>query len=354
MVRRAIIIVSLLTLLLHTTLAWAASLDLAGLVDQVVRQASQKLGPLDQAQGTACLTNASYARWNGVDTQPILDLLSQRAAISLGRRNLLIRPGRSGEPLFFMFLRKDDPNGLLMTHCRIEGESVQSSPAMNIQLGLDTSFEPFQTILGGQAFNLVSLANGWAMGIPADLLRGALQHGHLCCGVFSGYFTARFIESHLPLQEGQAYIYIGAPAWCQDDYLIDYLRVTPGTHGYLTMAYPWSRPWTTAAGVYSNLGGIVLRYDAKTQVGDANVLAFNWRWDEFQTFLGRPAQKLDWRSQPWLHHAYNQFLMRKLTEPDYFVSIVKSADLKERSQFEKLTKLGANPLAVLLGDDQQW
>ncbi len=61
---------------------------------------------------------------------------------------------------------------------------------------------------------------------------------------------------------------------------------------------------------------MVLMRLTRGQGRGANVLAFNWWWDEFRAFIGRPDQKLDWHGQPWLHHAYDKFLISKLTETE--------------------------------------
>ncbi|MCB2228213.1 MAG: hypothetical protein KQH53_16150 [Desulfarculaceae bacterium] len=316
--------------------------------------ATQRLGALDKPASVACLTNAGYATYKNQSTLPLYDELARLTAISPGRGNLLVRPGAPQEALYLMFLKKDGPDKLMMTFLTDRGGTLTAGPAMNIHVGVGTSFKPFGKALGPHAFNLVTLANGWAMGLPHDLMRAALRHGHLCCGVTTGYFTARYIAEHMPLKPGQRYVYIGAPAWCQDDYITDYLRITPGTHGYLTMSYPWSRPWKSEGRTYRNLGGVVIRWDPKAQKGRAWVLSFDWHFDAFRQYLGKPKLKLDWRSMPWLHTECDRWFMTKLDQPGYFVSVIKSVPIQDKAQLEGLTRLGANPLQVLLGPDPSW
>jgi len=335
-------------------LAWpclAAEDDLLQAVSQAVAQAKEKLGGLDDPASAACLSNAGYALYQGKSTRQLCDVIPRLTAISLGRGNLLLRPCRAQEPLFLMFIKKQAPDKLLMSYWLNQGASPQVSAPLDIMLKRGGSFAPSKKALGDMAFNLVTLANGWAMGLPEDLMRGALNHGHLCCGVFTGYFTARFIEKRLPLAEGERYVYIGAPAWCQDDYITDYLRVTPGTSGYLAMAYPWSRAWRTKEKTYDKLGGVILRWNPKTQKGDACALRFDWRPDEFRRSLGLGEAKLDWQGQPWLHQAYNKFFMKRLAETEKFVSIWRQIKLDGADQYARLVNLGANPLAAILGPD---
>ncbi|MCB2192901.1 MAG: hypothetical protein KQI62_15125 [Deltaproteobacteria bacterium] len=344
----------LLSLLLCAVPAWAGSDSLAQLCRRAVSLTSQRLGPLEQASSVACITNAGYAAYGQQGTLPLLDELPRLTAISPGRGNLLVRPGAPWEPLYFLFLKKEGPDKLMAIYLQLKEGKLTAGPALNLHLGDGTPLKPFKKVLGPMTFNLVTLANGWAMGLPPDLMRAALKHGHLCCGVFTGYFTARYILKHMPLTPGQGYIYIGAPAWCQDDYITDYLRLTPGTHGYLTMAYPWWRPWTTDKRAYKNLGGVVIRWDNQRKTGRAWVLSFDWHNDEFRKYLGKPDLKLDWKGQPWLHMAYDRFFMSRLGQTEHFVSMLKSEPLKGQAQLDRLTRLGANPLGILLGPDPSW
>lgn len=352
-VKRIVFIVLLLAGLVAAAGATADAADtdgLAALTARAVERAASQLGPLDDPAAVACLTNAGYASWRGQSTSPVLDELPRLTAVSVGRGNLLVRPDRHGAPLYFMFIKKAGPKKLLMSHGVVESGDPLMSAAHDIHVEPGVSFAPFSQWLGDNAFNLVSLANGWAMGLPGDMMRAALIHGHLCCGVFSGYFTARFIEKHCPLRSGEHYVYVGAPSWCQDDYICDYLRLTPGTHGYVTMIHPWAKAWSTAGKTYDNLGGVVVCYDPKRQRGRAYVLRFDWRQDEFRRFAGLPqGQELDFRGQPWLHKAYDRFFLSRRDQPEFFVSIWQERALDGQADYDAVLGLGANPLAFLLG-----
>ena len=342
--------IAALTALLAAGLCFAAQAGaLPDVVQSAVEQAGEKLGKLDNPEYVACLTNAGYAKYNGQSTLAVLDMLADKTPISVGRGNLLVRPGKPGQPLYFMFLKKSGPEKLLASYGVIKDGSIKMQPALDIFIGKETSFKPFMKAYGPMAFNLVTLANGWAMGLPEDIMRAALIHGHLCCGVFTGYFTTRFIEKNIPLQPGEHYVYVGAPAWCQDDYIIDYMRLTPGTHGYVTMSYHWSKNWPTADKNYDKLGGVVVCYNPKTKKGRAYVLSFDWLHDDFRKFMGMPELKLDWRGQPWLHNAYDRFFMSRLDKAEDFVSIYKQSDINGNAELMEIIGLGANPLAKLLG-----
>ena len=327
----------------------AQAAGIEAVVEKAVEQARQELGGLDKASEVACLTNAGYSAYKGESTLIALDVLAKVLPVSPGKGNLLVRPAKASDPLYFMFIKKAGPEKLMAVYALEKSGALKYGPALNIFIGKGTFFKPFNQAYGPMAFNLVTLANGWAMGLPHDIMRAALIHGHLCCGVFTGYFTTRFIEKKIPLQKGENYVYVGAPAWCQDDYIIDYMRLTPGTHGYVTMAFPWSKNWPTKEKDYTQLGGVVVRFNRKTNLGKAYVLKFDWRHEEFKKYMAMPDLKLDWRGQPWLHNAYDRFFMTRLEEPEMFVSIQKTSDINGVGDLNAIIGLGANPLAKILG-----
>ena len=335
-------------------LATAEDLNLDRFGEQAVKAALEKLKADPKTNGLACLTNAGYAMSNGKSTRILYDVVSKHAAISMGKGNLLAVHSACYDPLWMAFVHKKSDQELMLTYVTPNSNGVSASDPVNIYIAQGQPFKPFEDVLGKKAFAVVTLANGWADNIPDDLLAGSLYHDHLCCGVFSGYFTVRFILKNIPLGEGDGYMYIGAPAWCQDDYLMRTLNLTPGKHGYYTMSYPWSRPWKTAEQVYDNLGGIVIRYNRTANKGQAYVLRFNWRWDEFAKHIGQQGQKLDWGKQRWLHAFYNKFAMEHMDDPEFFVSIVTVRELKDQNDLNRLIKLGANPLETLLGRDASW
>ncbi len=320
---------------------------------QAVKAALDKLNASPESP-LACITNAGYVKYKGCSTRIIFDIIPKHASISLGASNLLPVHSRWDEKLWFVFLKKGKNKELLMTYVFIRENIPVATEPINVYVRKNQSFEPFKKVLGNKAFSVVTLANGWSDNIPEDMLSGALYHDHLCCGVFSGYFTVRFIQKHIPLKQGEKYIYIGAPAWCQDDYLMTPLNLTPGKHGYYTMDYPWSRPWKTGEKTYDKLGGIIIQYHKRKNIGRAYLLRFDWQEEHFRKFVGMPELKLDWKNQPWLHILYCRFFLKNLDRPEFFVSVLKEIPLKKRRDLDRLIKLGANPLAEMLGQDNEW
>ncbi len=329
-------------------------LSIQDLGQQVITTALSKLEAHHKEDNIACLTNAGYVDFNGESTFAFLDIAAEKAHISLGRGNLMQVHTAATEPLWFAFICKKGPKELMLTYLDPSSEEIQASEPMNVYVDVNQSFDPFSQVLGNKAFALVSFANGWADRIPQDIMQGALWHDHLCSGMFSGFFTVNYIRRYLPLQDQSRYIYIGVPARCQDDYLMRVLNLAPGKLGYLTMAYPGTRPWTTAENSYSQLGGIIIRFNHSTQTGDANLLRVDWYEDDFKAFIGMPEMDLNFKKHPWQHICYNRFFSRHMNEPEKFVSLIKNKSIENQHDLNRLVDMGANPLEEMLGADINW
>ncbi len=334
--------------------ASASGLTVEQLGVQAVQAALAKLHVEPEAPNLVCITNAGYVKYNGQSTRGLYDVIPRISKISLGRGNLLPLHSQGNQRLWFAFAHKRSEKELFLTYVSTGGRGLQATRPINVYVAKKQSFDPFKKVLGDKTFSIVTLINGWADNIPEDLMNGALYHDHLCCGVFSGYFTVRFIQKHIPLKEQERYIYIGAPAWCQDDYIMYALNLTPGKRSYYTMAYPWSRPWKTKKKVYKKMGGIIITFDAGTNTGQAYLLRFDWHEDDFKQFVGMPDLRLDWRNQPWLHVWYNRFFLKHLDQPEEFVAVLRVKRLKSRKDLDRLVNMGTNPLQEMLGQDPTW
>lgn len=323
-------------------------------VKKAVDAAFAQLDTKPQNPRLACLTNAGYVTYHGKSTLAVLDLLARKTSISVGKGNLLQVHNAINEPLWFAFIHKKSPRELFLTYIDASSATIKATPSLNVYVDINQSFDAFTNVLGDKTFALVTFANGWADKVPQDLLAGALWHDHLCSGVFSGLFTVNFIRNQLPLNDQDHYIYLGAPAWCQDDYICRVLNLTPGKHGYYTMAYPWSRPWTTSEKNYPKLGGIIIRFNSATKSGDAHLLQFDWREEDFKAFIGMPQLELNWGKNRWMHVCYNRFFMQYLAHPEKFVSVLKKKELTSQQDLNRLVDMGSNPLQEILGPDPQW
>ena len=330
-----------------------ADADIEKLGKEMTLAALEKLNAGPDSE-LACFTSAGYVQYQGASTRILLDVISRHAPVSIGRGNLLPVHRDLNAPLWFAFVKKGPDKKLMLTYVSMENQTFRLTDPINIRVEIGQDYKAFGETLGHSAFSLINFANGWADGLPEDLLQGALFHDHLCCGVGSGYFTAGFIRKQLPLSPGERYMYIGAPSWCQDDYIMRTLNLTPGKGGYYTMAYPWSRAWKTKDKVYEKLGGIVVCFNNGKNIGKAYLLKFDWKEDAFGEFINQPGFKVDWRGNAWLHVVYNRFFIAHQDDPAFFVSILKEKTLENRKDLDRLINMGANPLAEMLGPDEEW
>ncbi len=341
----------MMLLCIHQT-AFAFSTEQLGA--EVLKAAYARLKADFTDTNVMCLTNAGYVKYQGQSTRILYDVFSEKAGISIGKANLLPVHSAADEELWFAFVQKKSEKELPMVFVSLNGQEIHTADPINIYADKHWSFRPVEDAVGKKAFSVITIANGWADGIPEDMMFGSLFHDHFCCGVATGYFTVRFIQKHIPLKNRERYTYIGAPAWCQDDYIMNCLNLTPGKNGYYAMNYPWDRAWKTSDQSYDKLGGIVIAFDQSAGKGKAYLLRFDWREDEFRKFVGEPDLKLDWKNQPWLHVWYNRFFFKNAEHIEYFVSVLKEKELGSREDFNRLVNLGANPLKEILGEDKYW
>ncbi|WP_339135478.1 MAG: FmdE family protein [Candidatus Electrothrix sp. GW3-4] len=385
--------ITLLLVILAGTVQ-AGQQDMKDLGAEVIQTAFSKLRfSRVTAANIACLTNAGYVQHKGKNTLMLYDVLQDHTGISLGRGNLLPMYSGPYQPLWFAFVYKRMPGELLLTYVVVKEEGAEATKPINIYVHRHQSFAPFTELLGEKALPIITMANGWADGMPEDLLQGALYHDQFCRGVLTGYFTARFIQKHFslitmtnswddatpedllqgtlshdhfcsgaitgyltarfilntfPLRKGEQYTYIGVPGWCRDDYLLHYLNLSPGERGYYLMSSP--KPWLKTKQKEKN-DGIVIRFNSQENTGQAAALRFDRHEDAFREFIGEPKLELDWKKEPWLHVWYNRFFLSHRDEPKYFVSVVKTKDLESKEEFEALVAPGTNPLEVIIGEN---
>ncbi len=322
--------------------------------ERALMMAMERLSTAPYKEGLVMVTNAGYVEHEGESTGEILDTVTRMSNMSRGAGTLLSVHARFSDPLFMTFVHKTGPEELSAVYMTADGDQITCSEVFNLWVGPGTSFDSFKEIIGAKTFAIVTLANSVYDEIPKSLIQAALFHDHFCCGVASGYFTTKCILDERPLEEGQSYTYIGVPSWCQDDYITHYLNLTPGKKGYLSMIYPNGRAWKSHGKTWENLGGIIIRFDKKEGVGDASVLSYGWEKDAFIDSLGYDAESFDWGANPWIHACYNRYLFEDGQSSASFVSIAKTISLDSKADFDRLTRMGANPLAEILGKDKKW
>jgi formylmethanofuran dehydrogenase subunit E-like metal-binding protein len=315
---------------------------------KALKQAMAKLENPKDTQHMICLTNAGYALYQGEGTRILCKTVRDVCGVSADTGNILFVHTDLDAPLYFALTHKTGPTTLPMVLVSQEDETFKVSEPMDVYAKKGMSIKDFKAF-GRPAFSVISIANGWARGFPDDLIQGALYHDHLCGGVSTGFLTVSYIKKHLPLAEGQRYTYVGAPAWCQDDYIATAMNLTPGKRGYLSMKYNWNEVWKTADQEYSSLGGLIIRYNRETQKGDANLLKFDWKRDELVKFINDPDFDMKQKSNPLLHVYYSQFYLAHKDHPEKFLSVIATKEINSEKDLLQLIGMGANPLEEMLG-----
>ena len=331
-----------------TGYAWAGMDALQGEAAKALKQAMTKLNDPTDTQNMLCLTNAGYAMVQGEGTLSLCKTVRDICGVSADTGNILRIHTDHDAPLYFALAHRTGPAMLPLVMISQQGGTFVVNEPVDIYVKKAKSFEAFKSI-GPRAFSVVSIANGWANDFPEDLMQAALYHDHLCGGVSTGFLTVSYIKKHLPLSEGQRYTYIGAPAWCQDDYIITAMNLTPGKQGYLSMKFAWDEAWKTKEKEYSGLAGIVIRYDKKAQKGDATLLKFDWRREAFVAFVNDPDMDLQQRSNPLLHVYMSRFFLADKNHPEKFVSVMATKPINSQADMNRLVAMGANPLEEMLG-----
>lgn len=119
-----------------------------------------------------------------------------------------------------------------------------------------------------QDYYIVSLANQWAIGMPYDFLRPACEGACPGSGASQGYVISDYIKTVLPLGPNEYYIYIGIPAHCKEQVLLDGLGVSPAEGTYFT-------PGLQSSPSDASSVGIAIRWNFITNMGTAMLIDYN-------------------------------------------------------------------------------
>ena len=201
-------------------------------------------------QEVIVLTNAGYARPNGISTRGCLDGLSQKTGTSQGKNNLIKLQDRFDQPLWFAFYIPETGktaylqlNEKLDLKSEIQGKKDQDLFALSHKARVDADYlfedpDKYEQyiqdgLFGANLFRTIAAAN-IAEHEQAPFLTQALQfHDHYCPGVTSGILLARFIEKNIFADAPEARSFIlSLQPWCKEDALQVLLNTTPGKRGY--------------------------------------------------------------------------------------------------------------------------
>ncbi|AAB84563.1 unknown [Methanothermobacter thermautotrophicus str. Delta H] len=133
------------------------------------------------------ITTAGTAYYKNQTTEDALEgILNQaRGIVSYGKGNLLMLRKTRLDPLDFAFIVRKG-NDLILAYFKNASMTPIYIGTVSQNMTL-TQYQALQKKLGNDTFPIASLANAWAIGLSADILREAAFHGHVCMGTISGY-----------------------------------------------------------------------------------------------------------------------------------------------------------------------
>lgn len=264
------------------------------LARRVAPEALKKLGQ-GYDGSLLCLTNAGIIKTGEYDTSLALEAIKQITPCSLERKNLIVINSVMDEPLYFFFFNKNNEDSFF---AQTDAQQLVAMPVgeilsrdlshlfrhlifRNISLGrLISEAKEMELIFRQEPYGrkwaaLINLAHFWAKDPPSETIRIAQFHDHICPGVLSGYYLARFLRHKFPLREKERYFFLSTPLYCKDDALQIIFNQTVGKKGMAAMLLaeedrPFLFPEAREA------AGIFFRYDPQTNRGQGAVLGFAW------------------------------------------------------------------------------
>ncbi len=296
------------------------------------------------------LTSAGHAIVDGQTTQGALKGLTAESGNSIGDGNLfqVLRP--YWKPVWFYFFDKATGEAVFL---QVESTSLNRSLNEFKALSNDQVFSKiskanvdidylenhtdegnvtFKGAFNGNEFSLVGISNVWGRGGSFDFIQDTCFHDHLCPGVTSGLFIAKYVEEKLPITNisTESYKVISCPNWCKEDLLQMRWDATPGKSGMFVMALT-----DTERNAIPGIAGIYIRWNDTAKEGDALVLAYN-----------SSSVKTGWKGPAWGSKlASDVVLMDYVDTPQAFVSTIKEFKV-DTEKLAQLQSAGMHPLKV--------
>ena len=276
MKRILLTVASLLCLfLLSVVPAPAAQTSWMDAADTALQRALSESGVEKGDANLLLLTNAGYAQIGEQSTESFIESGGKIAGCSMGARSLLPIHASLLDPFWFALFRKD--TGKLVFVKWTDG-------AFHRQV-LDASPEKILTPEGWKAaasgliapnlFSVVSISRTWTANPPWPLLFAATFHDHFCPGVNSGYCAGQYVMDNLPLDPGDKYVFVTAPAKCAADALQVMFNTTSGKSAGYSMAIGNDQLYGYAQSGVQPMT-VAMRVNQKKDVCTGLVLGFDW------------------------------------------------------------------------------
>jgi formylmethanofuran dehydrogenase subunit E-like metal-binding protein len=341
-----------LVLILLPGLALADNAVMQELGSKAAKEAMEKLNVEKGDANLLILTSAGYAIIGGQTTQAAFKGLISESGNSIGDTNLfqVLRP--YWKPVWFYFFDKATGEAVFLqadsqalNHSLEEFKALPddkvfskiSKANVDIDYLQNHSEEGNATFnekaFDGNEFSLAGISNVWARGASFDFMQYASFHDHLCPGVTSGLFLAKYVEEKLPINNitAESYKVIACPQWCKDDLLQMRWDATPGKSGMFVMALTDAEKKAVP-----NIAGIYIRWNDTAKEGDAMALGYNF------SAVDLP----QWTGPAWGSKLYQDIvLMDYVDKPETFISVLKEFTV-DSAKLAMLQNAGMHPLKV--------
>jgi len=350
--RHKISIAAVLVLMFFPGLVAADNAVMEELGSKAARAAMEQLGVEKGDANILILTSAGHAVVDGQTTQAAIDGLTAESGNSIGKANLfqVLRP--YWKPVWFYFFNKATGEAVFtQANATALGKSLEEFKALNndqvfskiskanvdidyLQNHTDEGNATFNgNAFNGNEFSLAGISNVWARGGSFDFIQATCFHDHLCPGVTSGLFLAKYVEEKLPINNvsAESYKVISCPNWCKDDLLQMRWDATPGKSSMFVMALTDAEKKAVPG-----IAGIFIRWNSTSNEGAALVLAYN-----------SSAAKSTWTGPSWGSKlASDVVLMDYLDRPEAFVSTIKELKV-DQEKLAMMQNAGMHPLKVV-------
>jgi formylmethanofuran dehydrogenase subunit E-like metal-binding protein len=306
------------------------------------------------------LTNAGYAKPGGLDSTAALEAITEVTGCSPGKGNLWVIHSALDQPLyFFFFSRRSGDSFYAEAHgaaIRADGKaSFQEilsrepsrlfrhavlkniSPASLSSDPEETEKEIKKRAHGGNWASLAALAHLWTLDPPMELVRAVQFHDHICPGVMSGYYIARFLSANFPLEGEQRYFFIASPSYCKDDALQVIFNQTVGKRGMALLPLS-EEDQATLLPEARDAAGIFFRYDPKTGKGNGAVIGFAWQRLRQDSGSGKD------KRFPFLASLEQiRWMVDQRDQYGRYIYFIKTFDLPPGEVPQNYARLGVNP-----------
>ncbi|MDI9623366.1 MAG: FmdE family protein [Methanothermobacter sp.] len=290
---------------------------------EITKKANQILNFTKTGKVLVITTAGSAYYKNSTSEDALEGILNQaQGIISYGKGNLLLLRKTRLDPLDFAFITRKG-NDLILVY--FKNASLTPTYIGTVSQNMTKAqWNNLTQKLGSDAFPIASLANAWALGLPADILREAAFHGHVCLGTISGYAMIETLLKYYPPSTGTggaeatSYIVIGVPGGSDDDVFVYAMDSTPGKRAYIG--------YNTTDD--ANMVGFI-RWNSNTRTGILIIMTYNWT-ELTEQF--RRETKATVEEDTVTELKFNAWAIQKLiTSPESLVKILYAFDNNRRT-----------------------